>query len=54
LNSFALEKALIKKGFLFGYPLNDKQVVFYGSETKTKEEVDAFVLAIKEVQHDLH
>jgi glycine dehydrogenase subunit 1 len=54
LNTFALEKALVKKGFLFGYPLNDKQVVFYGSETKTKEEVDAFVLAIKEVQHDLH
>ena len=54
LNTFALEKALVKKGYLFGYPLNDKQVVFYGSETKTKEEVDAFVLAIKEVQHDLH
>jgi glycine dehydrogenase subunit 1 len=54
LNTFALEKALVKKGFLFGYPLNDKQVVMYGSETKTKEDVDAFVLALKEVQHDLH
>jgi glycine dehydrogenase subunit 1 len=54
LNTYALEKALVKKGFLFGYPLNDKQVVFYGSETKTKEDIDAFVSAIKEVQHDVH
>jgi glycine dehydrogenase subunit 1 len=54
LNTFALEKALVKKGYLFGYPLNDKQVVIYGSETKTKEDIDAFVLALKEVQHDLH
>ncbi len=54
LNTFALEKALVKKGYLFGYPLNDKQVVIYGSETKTKEDIDAFVLAVKEVQHDLH
>jgi glycine dehydrogenase subunit 1 len=54
VNTFALEKALVKKGFLIGYPLNDKQLVMYGSETKTKEDVDAFVGAIKEVQHDLH
>jgi glycine dehydrogenase subunit 1 len=54
LNTYALEKAMVKKGYLIGYPLNDKQLVMYGSETKTKEDVDAFVAAIKEVQHDLH
>jgi glycine dehydrogenase subunit 1 len=54
VNTHLLEKALVKKGYLIGYPLNDKQLVMYGSETKTKEDVDAFVAAIKEVQHDLH
>jgi hypothetical protein len=54
VNTFALEKALVKKGYLIGYPLSDKQLVMYGSETKTKEDIDAFVGAIKEVQHDLH
>jgi glycine dehydrogenase subunit 1 len=54
VNTFSLEKALVKKGYLSGYPLNDKQLVMYGSETKTKEDVDALIGAIKEVQHDLH
>jgi hypothetical protein len=45
---------MVKKGYLIGYPLNDHQLVMYGSETKTKEDVDAFIGAIKEVQHDLH
>jgi glycine cleavage system pyridoxal-binding protein P len=49
-----LEKALAKKGFLFGYPIQDHQVVIYGSETKSKEDIDNLVNAIKEVQHDLH
>jgi glycine dehydrogenase subunit 1 len=54
VNTHLLEKALVKKGYLIGYPLNDKQLVMYGSETKTKDDIDAFVAAIKEVQHDLH
>ena len=49
-----LEKALVQKGYLFGFPINTNQVVVYGSETKTKEDIDALVQAIKEVQHDLH
>jgi glycine dehydrogenase subunit 1 len=53
VNVYQLEKALIKKGYLFGQPVNDHQVVIYGSETKTKEDIDKFINALKEVQHDL-
>jgi glycine dehydrogenase subunit 1 len=52
-NAFSLEKKLLEKGYLLGQPLDHHTIVFYGSETKTKEDIDAFVLAIKEVQHDL-
>jgi glycine dehydrogenase subunit 1 len=53
LNAYKLEEALLKKGFLLGQPLDEKTIVFYGSETKTKADVDAFVQAIVEVSYDL-
>ncbi|MGA0097091.1 MAG: aminomethyl-transferring glycine dehydrogenase subunit GcvPA [Bacilli bacterium] len=54
IDVFKLEKALLKKDILFGYPLSNQQVVIYGSDTKTKADIDVLVQAIKEVQHDLH
>ena len=53
LNAFSLEKKLLEKGYLLGQPIDEHTVVFYVSETKTKEDIDAFVQAIKEVQHDV-
>lgn len=53
LSTKKLEDALIQKGILFGYPLDDHRLVVYGSETKTKADIDALVKAIKEVQHDI-
>ena len=54
LNTTQLEQALLKKGILFGQPIDDHQMVVYASETKTKEDIDQLIIAIKEVQHDLH
>lgn len=53
LNAFALEKKLLEKGYLLGQPIDQHTIVFYVSETKTKEDIDAFVYVIKEVQHDV-
>jgi glycine dehydrogenase subunit 1 len=54
LDLVKLEQALIKKGILFGQILKANQVVVYASETKSKDDIDALVTAIKGVQHDLH
>jgi glycine dehydrogenase subunit 1 len=54
INLHKLEEGLLKKGFLFGQILEGNQVVVYASETKSKEDIDALISAIKEVQHDLH
>jgi glycine dehydrogenase subunit 1 len=48
-----LETALVERGFLLGYVLNDHDIVFYAGETKTKDDIDQFIAAIKAVQHDL-
>jgi glycine dehydrogenase subunit 1 len=54
VNAYQLEEALLKKGYLLGQPLDEKTIIFYGSETKTKADIDAFVQAIIEVSYDLH
>jgi glycine dehydrogenase subunit 1 len=49
----ALETKLTERGYLLGHVLNDHDIVFYTGETKTKQDIDAFVAAVKAVQHDL-
>lgn len=44
-----LNEALLKKGYLGGQPLTDKEIVFYASDMKTKAEIDEFVNIIQEV-----
>jgi glycine dehydrogenase subunit 1 len=53
LNAYALEKALVKKGYLIGQPLDQQTIVFYVNESRTKEDIDIFVSVIKEVSNDL-
>ena len=50
-NPYKLEEALIQKGYLFGQILDEQNVIFYASESKTKADIDAFVSALLEVHH---
>ncbi|MDY3196483.1 MAG: aminomethyl-transferring glycine dehydrogenase subunit GcvPA [Paracholeplasma sp.] len=47
-----LETYLIKKGFLSGIMLEEKQLIFSVTERRTKEEIDQFVCEIARFEHD--
>lgn len=47
-----LETYLIKKGFLSGIMLDEKQLIFSVTERRTKEEIDQFVCEIARFEHD--
>lgn len=50
-NAYALDNALVQRGYLGGQPLDEHAMVFYASEMKTKADLDAFVIAVKEAAH---
>lgn len=52
-NAYALDQALVQKGYLGGQPIDDHTLVFYASEMKTKTDIDAFVSAVKEATHGI-
>ncbi|HPD13162.1 MAG TPA: glycine dehydrogenase, partial [Bacilli bacterium] len=43
-----LQNFLLEKGILGGYRLTDREILFYASETRTKEELDLLVRLVGE------
>jgi glycine dehydrogenase subunit 1 len=53
LDAYKLESAMVKKGYLIGQVLDKHTIVFYVSESRTKDDIDAFVSVMMEVAHDI-
>jgi glycine dehydrogenase subunit 1 len=53
LDAYKLESAMVKKGYLIGQVLYKHTIVFYVSESRTKDDIDAFVSVMMEVAHDI-
>jgi len=49
----ALNAKLTEKGYLGGYPLDERTAVYYAGEKMTKTLIDAFVAAVKEADHEI-
>jgi glycine dehydrogenase subunit 1 len=53
LDAYKLESAMVKKGYLIGQVLDKHTIVFYVSESRTKDDINAFVSVMMEVAHDI-
>lgn len=48
-----LNQSLLKRGYLGPMPLSENTAVFYASEKMTKQDIDCFVLAVKEAHDEI-